>query len=78
MPDSLSLTDGHWKLIQPGKGPKVNINTNTEMGNDAEPQLYNLANDRGEKVNVAAKYPERVAAMMRSIEKIRADGRSRP
>jgi hypothetical protein len=41
--DVRSIIEGDWKLIQPSDQPSVNQNTNTELSNDAEPQLYNLA-----------------------------------
>lgn len=70
----LSLRDGNWKYIQPGKGARVNPNTNTEMGNDPAPQLYDLAADLGETRNVAADHPDRVKQMSATIEKIRGGG----
>ena len=39
----LSVRQGPLKDIAPSKGPKINANTNTELGNDVEPQLYDLA-----------------------------------
>jgi len=30
--NSLSLLQGDWKYIEPGKGPRMNVNTNTELG----------------------------------------------
>ena len=48
----LSLRVGDWKYIAPGKGPKKNQNTNTELGNDTAGQLYNLADDPGETTNL--------------------------
>jgi hypothetical protein len=39
--------------------------------------LYNVAKDRGETVDVAAREPERLKAMQAALEKIRASGRSR-
>jgi arylsulfatase A-like enzyme len=74
----LSLIQGDWKYIEPGKGPRRNVNTNTEMGNDPQPQLYNLKDDFGEKNNVAAQYPPRVKEMAALLQKIRQQGRSRP
>ncbi len=68
---SLALVEGDWKLIAPGKGPKINRNTNTELGNDPQPQLYNLAIDPGERTNVAADNPERVRRMTALLDKIR-------
>jgi arylsulfatase A-like enzyme len=76
--DVRSLVDGDWKLIQPSHRPKINKNTNTELGNDPQPQLYNLATDPGEKNNVAAQYPDRVRNMTAQLDKLRADRRSRP
>jgi arylsulfatase A-like enzyme len=75
---TLGLVQGDWKLILPGKGPKVNPNTDTELGNDPQPQLYDLASDPGEKNNVAPRYPDRVGRMTAELERIRSSGRSRP
>ncbi|HUS07139.1 MAG TPA: arylsulfatase [Bryobacteraceae bacterium] len=75
---ALSLIEGDWKLILPSKLPKVNQNTNTELGNDPKPQLYNLAADPGEKNNLAERNPAKVDALTALLEKIRATGRSRP
>jgi arylsulfatase A-like enzyme len=69
---SLSLIEGDWKLIAPSKGAKINPNTNTELGNDASPQLYNLAGDPGEKMDVAAQHPDRVRSMTAALDKIRS------
>jgi arylsulfatase A-like enzyme len=49
----LAIIKGDWKLIEPGPGVKVQVNTNTETGNDPMPQLYNLRTDIGEKNNLA-------------------------
>jgi arylsulfatase A len=56
----------------------MNTSTNTEMGNDPQPQLYHLKDDLGEKNNVAAQYPPRVTEMAALLQKIRKQGRSRP
>lgn len=68
---ALSLRYGGWKLISPGKGPKIQVVTNTETGLDSEPQLYDLRTDKGEQKNVASEYPERVQAMSRLLEQLR-------
>ena len=68
---TLSLLVGNWKYIEPSKGPKINKDTNTELGNDPKPQLYNLADDPGETKNLAEVYPERVAEMKLRLESIR-------
>jgi len=74
---ALSLRQGPWKYIEPGNGPKINRNTNTELGNDPAPQLYNLAADLGETRNVASQHPARVKAMAAELQRIRQSGRSR-
>lgn len=68
----LSLRDGAWKYIPPSKGQRVNKNTNTEMGNDPEPQLYDLSSDLGETKNLAQQHPDRVKKMAATLEKIRS------
>lgn len=75
---TLSLIEGDWKLISPSKGQKFNRNTNTELGNDPQPQLYDLASDLGETRNVAAQEPERVTRMTALLDQIKSSGRSRP
>ena len=75
---TLALIEGDWKFIQPGSGSKVNRNTGTELGNDPQPQLYDLSKDPGETNNLAAQEPERLKAMLASLERIRAQPRSRP
>jgi arylsulfatase A-like enzyme len=62
---------GHWKYIEPSNGPKMNKETNTELGNLPEPQLYNLSDDPGETKNLATAYPERVKEMKQKLETIR-------
>jgi arylsulfatase A-like enzyme len=74
----LSLRQGPWKLIEPGKGPKVFATTGIESGQAPEAQLYDLADDLGETKNVAARHPERVKELRERLQRIRSDGRSRP
>ncbi len=75
---SLSLRKGRWKLIMPSSGPRYNRNVNIELGNDPAPQLYDLEADPGETTNLAQKEPAKVKELMALLEKIRAEGRSRP
>lgn len=74
----LSLRQGPWKLIEPGKAPKVFANTGIASGQSPQAQLYNLADDLGETKNVAAQHPERVKEMRALLQKIRGVSRSRP
>ena len=69
---SLSLRKGTWKYIEPGKGPRINANTNTELGNDPEPQLYDLAADAGEQKNLARAQPEKVKELAAQLEALRS------
>jgi len=75
---TLSLIQGTWKYIEPNRGPKIQGHTNTELGNDTEPQLYNLAEDLGERHNVAAQNPAKVEELSALLKKTRQAGRSRP
>ena len=68
---TLSLLVGNWKYIEPSKGPKVNKDTNTELGNLPEPQLYNLADDPSETKNIAAAHPDKVKEMQALLMKIK-------
>lgn len=72
---SLSLRQGSWKYIAPSKGPRINRNTNTELGNDPEPQLYDLAADEGERKNLATSHPEKVRELAALLDQIRSGER---
>ncbi len=73
----LSLREGKWKYITPGKGPARNANTNTEMGNLPAPQLYDVSTDPGETQNLAAQHPDIVNRLRDRLEVIRKAGRAR-
>jgi arylsulfatase A-like enzyme len=62
---------GQWKYIEASKRSKMNVQTNTELGNDAVPQLYDLAKDPGEQQNVAGQNPEKVAELQARLDAIR-------
>ncbi len=64
----VALRHGDWKLIPRGAGPAINANTNTELGNDSNHQLYNLANDLGETTNVANQHPDKVTELMEVLK----------
>ena len=74
----LSLRLGAWKLIEPSKRSKINRSTNTELGNDPQPRLYNAKDDPGETRDVAAEHPEKVKELAATLEAIRRQGRTRP
>lgn len=68
---TLSLLMGDWKYIEPSKGLRMNKDTNTELGNLAGPQLYNLKSDPGELKNLAGDYPEKTAEMKKILDNIK-------
>lgn len=67
----LALRQGDWKYLEPSAGARVSKPTNTELGNDPKPQLYNLAEDPGELNNLIERFPERMAEMAKNLERIR-------
>lgn len=66
---SLSVSTADWKYISPNDGSPYNALTNTELGNNKDPQLYNLKQDIGEKINLAAQEPEKLAELKAILEK---------
>lgn len=69
----LSIIKGDWKFIEPGPGVKIQVNTNTETGNDPMPQLYNLRTDIGEKNNAAPENQIIVKELTELLNKIKAN-----
>jgi arylsulfatase A-like enzyme len=67
----LALRAGNWKLIEPAGGPAWNANTSTETGNAREPQLYDLAEDLGERRNLAPLHPDVVARLQERLDELR-------
>ena len=57
---SRSVIKDNWKYIRPANCPAVQQLTAVETGCSLLPQLYNLADDIGEKNNLAEKYPGKV------------------
>src|SRR5215218_1049291 len=66
-----ALRAGQWKYIEASKRPKMNLQTNTELGNDAVPQLYDLCKDPGERQNVADQHPDKVKELQARLQAIR-------
>jgi arylsulfatase A-like enzyme len=66
-----ALREGDWLMIPPYKGQKVSDNTNIELGNSSEYQLYNLANDLGEQNNLAESNPEKLEEMIAKYREVR-------
>ena len=66
-----ALRSGHWKFIEASTRPKMNADTNTELGNDAVPQLYDLGKDPGERQNLAEQFPDKVKELQARLQAIR-------
>ena len=69
--NTLGIVQGNWKYIEPSNGRKISQNTNIELGNDLQPQLYNLKEDIGERNNLAEKHPEKVKELAEKLRKIK-------
>lgn len=65
------LRDGSWKYI-----PEPDATAAKAAGAAPRSQLYNLAVDLGERHNLAAQEPERLARMQELLEKLISAGRS--
>ncbi|AXE20242.1 arylsulfatase [Runella rosea] len=68
---TFSIIKGDWKYIEPSKGQKMSVQTNTELGNDPQPQLYNLAKDIGEKNNLAEANPEKLKELQVELQEVK-------
>lgn len=66
--NTLSVVNKNWKYIEPSNSPKMNIGTNTELGNNPEAQLYNLKTDQSEKNNLAKSNPKLVKNLSKILE----------
>ncbi len=64
---------GDWVLIPPYPGPALNKNVNIELGNDQSYQLYNLAQDPGQKDNLADSSPEKVEELKNRFFAVRGE-----
>ncbi len=55
---TLAIIEGKWKYILPSNGDAYWSWTNTELGNNPKPQLYDLSKDINERNNLAEQYPD--------------------
>lgn len=69
--NTLSLVKGDWKYIEPSNGPAINKNTNTELGNNPKPQLYNLKTDINERNNLADANPDKLNELRDLLKGVR-------
>ncbi|HNT88641.1 MAG TPA: arylsulfatase, partial [Candidatus Hydrogenedentes bacterium] len=77
---SFAIRQGPWKLILcPDSGGWSDPRPGDPATRDLPPvQLYNLAEDVGERRNVQAEHPEIVERLTRLLERYVAEGRSAP
>lgn len=75
---TFGITDGTWKYIEPKNAPPMNVQTNIELGNDPNPQLYNLRDDPGERRNLASQHPDHLRRLRDRLEQIRSRAGSKP
>lgn len=75
---TLSLIKDGWKYIEPSNARAYNANTDIELGNNPDPQLYALSNDIGETENLATTQAEKLAEMTTFLEAIKAQSQTRP
>lgn len=68
---TFSIIQGDWKYISPSKGAKMSVETNTELGNDTKPQLYNLKTDLGEKNNLAENNPAKLKELEELLKSVK-------
>ncbi len=69
--DALAIIQDNWKYIEPNDAPAMNVLTNTELGNNQKPQLYNLSTDSGEKINLAKSHPKELKVLVDALQKIK-------
>jgi arylsulfatase A-like enzyme len=74
----LSVREGPWKYIEPGKGARRALATNTETGQDPDGQLFDLAADPGERTNLIRLNPERARVLKEELDAIRQAGKGQP
>jgi arylsulfatase A-like enzyme len=68
----LAVRRGKWKFIPGSNGPKKNVPTNTELGNDPAPQLYDLDADPGETRNLAEAHADVLDQLRKDLDDARA------
>lgn len=68
---TFSVIQGDWKYIEPSNRAKMSVETNTELGNDTKPQLYNLKTDLGEKNNLSATKPEKLKELEELLKSVK-------
>ena len=60
-----------WRQKNTGIAPAIEFWTKMELGNDQQPQLYDLSSDPSEKTNVAKQHPDIVKELAELLESVK-------
>ena len=71
------LRRNNWVYIPPYEGRSINENTNIELGNSLEAQLYDLRLDAGQQKNIVSERPDIVKIMSSRLNEILSGERTR-
>lgn len=71
------IRKGDWVYIEPHEGPPLSVQTNTELGNSANEQLYHMVEDVGQQDNRIDFYKEEARKLRSRLEEIRGSSRTR-
>ena len=71
------LRRNNWVYIPPYEGRSINENTNIELGNSLEAQLYDLRLDAGQQKNIVSERPDIVKIMSSRLDEILSSERTR-
>jgi len=66
----IAIIKDSWKYIKPNNRSSYLKETETELGNNPQPQLYDLRTDEEEKINIAAKHPEKVKELAALLDEV--------
>ena len=67
------VREKNWVYLPPHEGPAIFADKGIETGCALQPQLYDLDADLGQRTDVAAQNPEKVAALDALLESIHGD-----
>jgi arylsulfatase A-like enzyme len=70
----LAVRRGKWKYIPGSDGPRKNVLTHSELGNDRAPQLYDLEADPGEIRNVAPEHRDVLEQLRKDLADAQGPG----
>ena len=73
----LAIIEGDWKYIEASNRSQVAWQTGIDTGARKKPQLYNLAEDLGEKNNLIDEKPEKAKHLADLLQNLKDKGRTR-